>query len=333
MAASLRTFIVANPTSGAGSVEREWEVIERHLKNTLTEYDVAFTTGSGHASLLTREALRAGWEMVVAVGGDGTLNEVVNGFFEVPEPREHYRLQSEGWLDCLHAKPQAINPDAVVGVIPMGTGGDFRRTIGLMGGWREAIDALKGTQTRCIDVGQTGFIDHDGKIATRYYINIAGGGLSGAVDDLVNKSSKRFGGTVSFASAALRAFSRWSNPEIELRLDDMEEIRQRVTTFVAANGQYFGGGMWIAPGASLSDGQLQLVMLGNLSKLEAIPTLAKVYSGRHLDDEKVWRKQTRHLSVRCLERGAHVLLDVDGEQPGRLPASFHVHPGSILLKT
>lgn len=332
MASNLRTFIVANPTSGAGSVDREWDVIERQLKNTLGEYDVAFTKGPGHATLLTREALRAGWEMVVAVGGDGTLNEVVNGFFERPEPKDHYQLQAEGWLHWRGTAPEPINKDAVLGMIPMGTGGDFRRTVGLMGGWREAVGALKGDNTRTIDVGQVGFIGHEGKIETCFFINIAGGGLSGAVDDVVNKSSKRLGGTVSFALAAFKAFSRYSNPEIELRMDEVDEVRQRITTFVAANGQYFGGGMWIAPGASITDGQLQVVTLGDLGKIEAVPTLARVYSGTHLGDEKVWRRQAKIISARCLDRGAHVLLDIDGEQPGRLPATFHVHSRAIQLK-
>lgn len=333
MASNLRTFVIANPTSGAGSVEREWDVLERHLKSTLNEYDVAFTHGPGHATLLAREALRAGWEMIVAIGGDGTLNETINGFFEKPDPRALYQMQSNGWMTWKGEDPEMINPEAVLGVVPLGTGGDFRRTIGLMGGWKEAVNALKGDNHRVIDVCQAGFINHEGHIDTRYYLNIASGGIAGEVDALVNKMSKRLGGTASFALASARAFATWHNAELEMRLDEVEEIQERTLMFIAANGQFFGGGMWIAPGASLTDGQLEIVQLGDLGKREAIPTFAKFYSGTHLSSDKVWRRQARQISVRCTNRGRDVLLDIDGEQPGRLPAIFHVHAGKLRFKT
>jgi len=329
----LRTFFIANPTSGAGTVKREWDVIERHLKNTLTEYDVAFTKGPEHATFLAREALRAGWEMVVAVGGDGTINEVTNGFFEQPDPRSHYKLAPDGWMQWRGEELEPINPDAVLGVIPLGTGGDFRRTMGMMGGWQEALAALSSDSTRTIDLGRVGYIDHNGQLDTRVFINIASGGFSGDVDDMMNRSSKRLGGTLGFATATLRSLVKWRNVEVDIRIDDLEETRKKVNMFIAANGQFFGGGMWIAPGSSLTDGQLQLVTLGDVSKLDLVSTLPRVYSGTHLSHDKVSRDKAHQVAVRAVDRAQEVLLDVDGEQPGKLPAVFHVMPGAIKLKT
>lgn len=330
----LRTFVIANPTSGGGRVKREWDVIERMLKNTLTEYDVAFTRGPEHATLLAREAIKAGWEMIVAVGGDGTINEVTNGFFEPPDARAHYKLSPDGWIVHRGILPEPINPEAMLGVIPLGTGGDFRRSLGLMGGWKEAISALATESYRVIDLGQVGFINHQGKLDTRFYINIASGGFSGDVDQRINRSSKRISGTAGFALATLRTFATWSNVEIDVRLDEMEELTGlRVHTFTAANGEYFGGGMRIAPGASLTDGQLQFVTLGDFGKIEAISNMARVYSGTHVNLDKVQKRHAKQISVRSRHRERNVLLDVDGEQPGRLPALFHVLPASIRVKT
>ena len=333
MPSARRTFFIANPTSGAGAVAREWDVMERHIKSTLSDYDVAHTTGPGHATLLAREALRAGWEMVVAVGGDGTLNEVVNGFFEECDPRACYQLQADGWISSLGIAPEPINPSAALGIIPLGTGGDFRRTVGLMGGWKEAVNALGTDNTRAIDTGRIAFIDPEGELQARYWINIASAGISGDVDHLVNTSSKRMGGTLTFATAALRAFAGWKNAEVEFRIDDLEEVHDKILFFATGNGQYFGGGMWVTPGASLSDGKLQLVVLSDLSKAQAMSTFAALYSGTHIGRDKVWRKECQRVSIRSIHRGRRVLLDVDGEQPGRLPALIEVHPHMLTLKS
>jgi diacylglycerol kinase (ATP) len=294
---------------------------------------VAFTQGPGHATLLAREALRAGWEMVVAVGGDGTLNEVVNGFFDRPEPREQYALDPHGWLVRDAEVPSTpINPQAVLGMVPMGTGGDFRRTMGWMGGWRAAIETLRGAETRTVDVGQVGYVDHDGDMGSRMFINIASAGLPGNVDALVNSGWKGLGSKASFVSGALRAFAGWRNLEVDIRIDELEEINQKILACVVANGQYFGGGMWVAPGASLDDGQLQLLVMGDLGKRESLKTLARIFTGNHLGSAGVWRRRVRQVALRPAQGIAPLLLDVDGEQPGVGPSVWHVLPGALKLK-
>ncbi|WP_230467738.1 diacylglycerol/lipid kinase family protein [Lujinxingia vulgaris] len=330
--AHLRTFVVANPVAGAGQVKEDWPLLERLFRANLPEVDFAFTEGPGHATLLAREALRTGWEMIVAVGGDGTLNEVANGFYERPDASACYALDEEGWVRRLDVSLKPINPDAVLGLVPLGTGGDFRRSVGLMAGAPEAIERLRGRETRALDLGQVGFLDARDRIATRYFVNIASGGISGLVDAMANSTWKGLGGRASFTLATARAFARWKNIEVELRLDDTAELRERVLNLVVANGEYFGGGMWVAPGAELDDGKLQLIVMGDLSKAQAVRMFTDIYKGKHLSHRNVGRHRARQVAVRLVKSSPYALVDLDGEQPGKLPATFNVHAGALKFK-
>lgn len=326
-----RTFVVANPAAAAGAVRDQWPLIERLLKANLPEFDYAFTEGPGHATLLTREALRADWEMVVSIGGDGTLNEVLNGFFSPSEPTEHFR-RANGWISATDSSPDPINEDAVLGHLPMGTGGDFRRSLGLMGGLAETVQHLRGRRTRTIDIGQLGYIDHQGQLASRYFINIAAAGISGLVDHHVNNSWKGLGGTASFVWGTFRAFLQWHNTELEVRLDGTTEIRDRILNLVAANGEYFGAGMWIAPGAEVDDGEFQVVIMGDMTKPQMVRVMPNLYSGNHLSFDEITRHRAREVAARPVDTDRDILLDMDGEQPGRLPATWRLHEGGVKFK-
>ncbi|MFB6374263.1 MAG: diacylglycerol kinase family protein, partial [Bradymonadaceae bacterium] len=218
-----RTFVIANPEAAAGRVREDWDLVDRLLRAKIPELDAAFTEGPGHATILAREALRAGWEMIVCVGGDGTLNEVVNGFFEKPRPADNYK-RAGGWIRRdSDSELEPINEDAVLGVVPMGTGSDFRRTVGLMGGTRESIDHLSGRETRPIDIGQVTYLDFDGNLASRLFVNIASAGFSGSVDEVANNMWKGLGGKASFMLASTRAFLKWKNVDIDVLIGDTVE--------------------------------------------------------------------------------------------------------------
>jgi YegS/Rv2252/BmrU family lipid kinase len=332
MSLNFRTFVIANPRAGAGAVEQEWDLLERLLRARLPEFDFAFTEGPGHATLLAREALRSGWEMIVAVGGDGTLNEVVNGFFDKPDIDALYAIDDDGWMTRKRdGAPEAINSDAVLGVLPLGTGGDFRRTIGLMGGHRETVEHLSGQHIREIDLGEVGFVDVEGNIATRYFINIASVGFSGAVDRVVNHAWKGLGGKTSYMLATARAFTTYKNINVELRLDDTVELDGKMNNVVIANGEFFGGGMWIAPGAELDDGQFQVVVMGDLKRREILALTFDIYQGKHLQNKKIFRRRASRVSVRSADGGPS-MLDIDGEAPGSLPALWTNHHSALKLK-
>ena len=332
MKQGLRTFVVANPRARAGAVGREWSPIERMLKAKISEIDVAFTEGPGHASVLAREAIRSGWEMILCVGGDGTCNEVVGGFFEEPERRDRFETDGEGWLTPVGPAPAPINPEAVFGFLPLGTGGDLRRTLGWMGSLKENIQRFDGRDTKPIDVGYVGFVDRQGELKSRVFVNIASAGFSGAVDALVNRMWKGLGGNLSFRLASLGAYVGWKNPEIEVRLDNLEVHAGKFFNVVVANGQYFGGGMWIAPGAALDDGVFQVVFLGDLGVRKVVPLISSIYRGGHLGFDEVFRRNATEIAIRPANHEGHAALDLDGEQPGHLPAHFSMLESKLLLK-
>src|SRR5437868_825577 len=190
------TVLVVNPHSAGGKTERRWPELRAAIQEAYGTFEERFTHASGDATEMTREALRGGAELVVAVGGDGTVNEVVNGFFD---------------------GATAIAPKASFGIIPAGTGGDFIKTLGIPRDTFAAAANLK-TPPRAIDVGRLHYITDDGAPAVRYFINIASFGIGGLIDRYVNKSSKTFGGKVSFAVAPLKARARYQNPSVRLVL-------------------------------------------------------------------------------------------------------------------
>jgi YegS/Rv2252/BmrU family lipid kinase len=302
---------VVNPRSANGAVERRWSELAATIRGELGDFDHGFTTGVGDATRLAREALRAGYEMVVALGGDGTLNEVVNGFFDADAP---------------------INPDAILGQVPAGTGGDFRKTAGIPKEIGAAAAALKGTASVRADVGRLTLVDAAGRPASRHFINIASFGMGGLVDAIVNRSSKALGGKASFFLATARAALRYKNQRVRLTLDGGPPQELAIYNVAIANGRYFGGGMHVAPTARIDDGRFEVVVLGDFSATEAALKIRHLYKGTHLGLPKVSHWQARHVTAEPVDPTAQVLLDVDGEQPGALPSTFELLPGAVTLR-
>jgi YegS/Rv2252/BmrU family lipid kinase len=304
----MRTFLVVNPQSAGGETGRRWpEIRAEVLRAVGDQAEHAFTDHPMHAAAITAEALRAGFRRIVAVGGDGTLNEVVNGFFQVPG---------------------GAPPDACLAIIPRGTGGDFRRTFDLNGSLRETCARLT-SEARPLDVGRVRFTAPDGTPGVRYFVNVASFGVSGQVDRAVNSSSKMLGGKVSFFLASVRTLIGWRDQKVTIQADGGPEETLGITTLAVANGQYFGGGMRVAPQADPSDGQFDVTIWSGYHLKDFALKSASVYDGRHVR----WAG-TRTLRCRTLEARSdeEVLLDVDGEQPGRLPASFEVLPAALHLQ-
>jgi YegS/Rv2252/BmrU family lipid kinase len=308
----MRTFLVVNPKSASGETGRRWPEIHAEVLRIVGEADHAFTERPMHAADLTASALKQGYRRIVAIGGDGTVNEVVNGFFR---------------------HPGGVPPDARLALIPRGTGGDFRRTFGLGTGVREACtrlsDAREGESVRPLDVGRVRYTTPEGGSAERYFVNVASFGVSGRVDRAVNASSKALGGKVSFFLASVKTLIGWHDQHVRIRADGGPEEALSITTLAVANGQYFGGGMRVAPQADPSDGLLDVTVWSGYGLADFALKSRSVYDGSHVR----W-KGTRVFRCRTLEASSdeEVLLDVDGEQPGRLPARFEVLPGALRLQ-
>jgi len=304
----MRTFLVVNPESAGGATGRRWPEIRAEVLRAIGGgAEHAFTSHPMHAAALTAEALGKGFRRIVAVGGDGTLNEVVNGFF----------LAAGG-----------PPPDACIALVPRGTGGDFRRTFGLNGSIRESCARLGG-EIRPLDAGRVRFTRPDGGPGERHFVNVASFGVSGQVDKAVNAGSKLLGGKASFFLASVRTLLGWRDQTVRIRVDGGPEETLGITTLAVANGQYFGGGMRVAPEADPSDGQFDVTIWSGYHLMDFALKSASVYDGRHVR----W-SGTRTLRCRTLEARSdeEVLLDVDGEQPGRLPASFDILPGALRLQ-
>ena len=308
----MRTFLVVNPKSASGETGRRWPEIHAEVLRTVGEAGHAFTERPMHAAELTATALREGYRRIVAIGGDGTVNEVVNGFFR---------------------HPGGVPPDSRLALIPRGTGGDFRRTFGLEGGVREACSRLsvgrEGERVRPLDVGRVRYTTPDGGNGERYFVNVASFGVSGRVDKAVNASSKVLGGKASFFLASVKTLLGWRDQRVRVRVDGGAEEALEITTLAVANAQYFGGGMRVAPDADPSDGLLDVTVWSGYGLSDFAFKARSIYDGSHVR----W-KGTRIFRCKGLEASSEeeVLLDVDGEQPGRLPARFEVLPGALRLQ-
>jgi YegS/Rv2252/BmrU family lipid kinase len=302
--------MVVNPQSQNGALGRRWPELAGVIRRELP-FDEVRTRGPGDATRLTREALAGGADRVVAIGGDGTINEVINGFFE---------------------GDKLVRAGAQLGVLPFGTGGDFRKSIHMPRDPSAAARILARGRTRRIDVGLLELTGHDGHPTTRVFANIASFGISGLVDQLVNTTTKALGGRISFMIATARAGLRYKNQRVRLVFDGAEDaaVEATINTVAVANGRYFGGGMYIAPKAELDDGQFDVVVLGDLSPVDMIVNGPRIYSGTHLKLPRVSSRRCKTMRAEPVD-GDAVELDVDGENPGILPASFRILPAALDL--
>lgn len=307
--ASRKIAFIVNPNAAMGTMGKEWPRIQDLAKRRLGDFQALLTAGPGDATTLTRLALQQGAEIVVCVGGDGTLNEVVNGFMGEDGP---------------------LRPEAMLGFIPRGTGCDFIRTVPISKELDRALDVIKDSHARHIDLGRIRYRDHHGNPSLRYFHNLTSFGLGGEVDDRVNRTTKAFGGFVSFIAATLISILVYNKKRIRLKVD--EGFNQTVTCWnvAVANGQYHGGGMWVAPDARVDDGIFHVTVIGNFTLSEVFWNLPKLYNGKLLQLEKVSTFVGKKVEASSEQR---VLLDVDGEQPGQLPAVIDIVPGAILFLT
>jgi YegS/Rv2252/BmrU family lipid kinase len=304
-----RTVLVVNPRSQGGRLGKRWKDIADTIGRAFP-FDELITEGPHDATRLTREALRGGAERVVAIGGDGTINEVVNGFFD-----------DQG-------KP--IAPEASFAVIPFGTGGDFRRTVNVPAELGDAARVIAANHRRKIDVGRLEFTTPGGTRAARMFANIASFGVSGVVDRLVNESGKRLG-RLSFALATARATWSYTNQRVQLVFDGGDRVEATINTVAIANGRYFGGAMMVAPHAELDDGQFDVIAMGDFGFADLLRSGRRLYQGTHLAMDKVTARRARVVEAEPIDPGAVIELDVDGENPGRLPARFELVPAALWL--
>ena len=303
-----------NPKSAGGSTNKKWARTASDLRTYFGPFNVEFTKRPGDGiEIAEREAL-GGRDFIIACGGDGTINEVVNGIL-------------------LSGK------DVELGLLPSGTGGDFRRTIGIPVSHAAAARILRNGQTKLMDVGRVTFQDFQDKTVSRYFLNVSSFGLAAAIIERVKSATvlnwlplDSVRGRAGFALSTLQEVIDIDPVTIKISVDGGEEKLLNTINFCVANSRYFGGGMKIAPNARINDGLLDIVNIGDLGTAKILFNAYSLYMGTHLDLAEVNSSQIRKMEVSAADAKENIHIETDGELPGKLPASYEVVPAALRIR-
>jgi diacylglycerol kinase (ATP) len=301
-----RSLLIVNPVAAGGKTGKVWPDVENVLRSLGLTFDYRFTEEPNHATALAREGVDQGYETVVAVGGDGTINEVVNGLMP----------------------PGGDKAGAVLGIVITGRGSDLARTIGIPSDYREACARLGGDRTMTVDLGLVTF-HQEGEEKQRYFVNVGGGGFDGEVAHRANRAPNFMGGTIPYLTSLVSTLFSYRNKAVELTLDDQEPIRKVINSVVVANCQFFGGGMRVAPDADPNDGLFDVIVIGDIDKIEYLMTVPKVYDGTHITHPQVDTHRARRVEIRS---ELPVLLQVEGEVCGQSPLTFEIVPSALQIR-
>ncbi len=309
----MKPLVIVNPRAGGGRAGRVFGEMKPIIERALGAVDVSFTERGAHAIDIARDASKAGRALIVAVGGDGTLHEVCNGVLD------------------------AGGDTAAVGFIGQGTGGDFRRSLGLEHRLDHYLAAIASGRERRIDVGHATFRHDDGSEGSRWFVNVLSAGIGGLVDRYVADANRAMGPTVTYALATVRALAAFEPVVIMCTLHRgaaREVLSVPAYVLAVCNGTTLGAGMRIAPMAKIDDGQLEVIVMCPRSKLGFAAYAPKMYDGTHLGEPGV----TTHscdavdLAVANPRPGHRVLLDIDGEPLGALPLRIAIKPRALRIR-
>lgn len=306
---------VVNPQGSNGRTVKEWKKLLPYLRSRLGSdcniYE-SLTSGPSHAIDITREAIREGADAVIAVGGDGTLHEVVNGFFWAGKAVTNH--------------DRTATPSTALGLIPLGTGSDFARTLSRKNDPVEAIECIhRGLRSR-IDVG----VISGEQGESHYFINVADIHLSAKAGYYASRY-KKFG-NLCYVIGALQAFIGHHNQDLRIKINEGEwETYSKVTALCIGNAKYFGGGMKITPNADPFNGNLEVVILQDFKWYDFILKLHKLYNGTHLSVKNVSSISVRSIEVEDVSGSGGIFVQSDGEHLGFLPRKFRIIPGAIEM--
>jgi len=307
-----RCFFVVNPHSSNGKTEKLWQELRRRVQSRAGQLDCAYTRTTMHAAELAAAALRSGYSTIVAVGGDGTVNEVLNGFYESGKP---------------------IRPDAELAFLPSGTGGDLARTLGIYSRpLEDLLLQIPSAPVGAVDAAEATFRTFHGAEVRRLFINEVSVGFSANIARTVNEAAGLFTGQAAFLVAVFRCLAGLRNRVMRISVDGRPWYCGPVFFAAVCNGRYFGGGMKVAPEADMTDGMFDLILVKHFGRRDVVRHIAKVYRGEHLR-----LAQVRCLRCRTVEFASEeaVPVEMDGEQPGFLSLRAVVRRRSVrfLLPT
>ncbi|MGI8469433.1 MAG: diacylglycerol/lipid kinase family protein [Pyrinomonadaceae bacterium] len=307
-------LVIVNPKSAGGATQTSWAAAASDFRAHFGAFQVAFTKRQGDGIELARRAAEQGRKFIIACGGDGTINEVANGILQSGE-------------------------DAELGVLPSGTGGDFRRSLEIPTEVRQAARILREGSTKKIDVGKVSFVNHDNEQISRYFLNVSSFGLSAAINERV-KTKEIFKwlpggilrGKAKFAVSTLQEILDFEFATIKVSMDGAAEKFLNTINFCVCNSRFFGGGMKIAPDAKLDDGFFDVVNIGDIKTAKIILNGYKLYRGSHLGLKEVKSALARRVEVSPAQKEQTIFLETDGELPGKLPAVYEIVPGVLKVR-
>ncbi|MDQ3569110.1 MAG: diacylglycerol kinase family lipid kinase [Actinomycetota bacterium] len=301
-----RLTVIANPRAGRRRLRSTLATLERGLCELGLEHDLRLTEGPGDATRLARRALVDGSRFLVAVGGDGTVHEVVNGMFDHDRPSE---------------------PAPVLGVVAAGSGCDLIRTFSIPAQAAAAVSRLAGANVRPLDVAKLSYVDPDGRRAVRYFVNIAEAGLGGSTAALAARLPRWLGISRYFLGFWM-TLPRYGPGSMQIETDDGARYEGRAVNVVVANCRFFGGGMQVSPRSEPHDGTLEVLVFTG-PKSDSFTMLPRVYRGRHLPHAHVVEMKGRHFR---LESDRPFVIEADGEVLGTTPATVEVLPQPVYIK-
>lgn len=311
----VKVGVILNPVAGGGRLKRNWPQAADLFGRYFDDFQLRETQAAGDAERLAIDLAISGVDLVIAAGGDGTASEVADGLLQAFDE---------------------TGRQAELAILPCGTGADFARGLDLPASLEPAMEKIVQAQARAIDAGRISYVDDHGVLASRYFINIASLGLSGPIDRAVNADRRKGKGSAKalFFWRTVCEFVRYRFQNLRVTMDDGAPFEARVALVAVANGRYFGGGMMIAPDAVLDDGLFDIVILRAASKLRLILNLGLVYGGRHRNHPAITILRGRKVVVEPLDapEGNDALIDIDGESPGRIPATFEIVPAALKLR-
>jgi diacylglycerol kinase (ATP) len=310
-------LVIVNPASADGATREDWPKIASDLRTHFGPFSVNFTEAIGDGRRLAGEAAKQGTKLIIACGGDGTISEVANGIIESSQ-------------------------EAELGILPSGTGGDFRRSLKISTNVATAARALRDGRTRTIDVGRVTFVNDAGERETRYFINVASFGMSTAVLErqrsgdakkwLPSIGSRKLGSKLSYAAATVQTTLASSPTEVYVQIDEQAEHRLRVAELAVANARYYGGAMKIAPDAKLDDGLFDVVTIGDAGAFRILANAPRLYLGAHLRMDEVSHALAKRIVARPAKSDERIAVELDGELVGRLPVTFQIVARALRVR-
>lgn len=305
-----KTRVIVNPESNKGRTKKRWKEIKEALKAFIKEFKYEFTERPFQAIELSKRAIKEGTDLIVGVGGDGTINEIANGFYE---------------------NEKIINPKTVLAIIPSGSGCDFIRSLNIPLSLKQALKVITQAPSSWIDIGKVRFKNHHGQERERFFLNVADFGIGGEVVKKVNENRLKRKAS-SYFRCLLSTFLAYKNRRVRLRIDGRELPPGQYLIGTISNGRIFGKGMKIAPQAKLDDGLFDVVLIKGMKTLEFFRNVWRIYAGSHLSHPKISLLRGKRIEAYPEEGEKEVLIELDGEQLGRLPAVFEIVSRSLLIK-